>query len=90
VFLDVKTGRSRLTDRQRRIRDAITWRRVAFDEYRPPEMPPVIEAAPLELPDLIDLADEDAADLDCEDVAVADAEAPEATETGRTGQRHEH
>jgi hypothetical protein len=90
VFLDVKTGRSRLTERQRRIREAIAWRRVAFDEYRPPEMTPVIEAAALELPDVSGLADEDMIDLAEQEVvglaaadrADIDAKAPETTETG--------
>ena len=35
VFLDVKTGpRARLTGNQRRIREAIVWKRIAFDVYR--------------------------------------------------------
>ena len=52
VFLDVKTGpHARLTRNQRRIREAIVWKRIAFDEYRPPEMPPLTEALPPELPD---------------------------------------
>jgi hypothetical protein len=51
VFLDVKVGRfARLTDNQRRIRDAIMWKRVAFDEYRPPETLPLIDPASLDLP----------------------------------------
>ena len=33
-FLDVKTGpHARLTSNQRRIREAIMWRRIAFDVY---------------------------------------------------------
>jgi Endonuclease related to archaeal Holliday junction resolvase len=40
VFLDVKAGpRAGLTGNQRRIRDAIVWKRIAFDVYRPPETP---------------------------------------------------
>jgi predicted Holliday junction resolvase-like endonuclease len=52
VFLDVKAGpRARLTSNQRRIREAIAWKRIAFDEYRPPETPPLIDARPPELSD---------------------------------------
>jgi predicted Holliday junction resolvase-like endonuclease len=52
VFLDVKTGPgAHLTGNQRRIRDAIAWKRIAFEEYRPPETPLLVEALPLELSD---------------------------------------
>jgi predicted Holliday junction resolvase-like endonuclease len=45
VFLDVKTGpRAHLTGNQRRIREAVAWKRIAFDEYRPPETPLLAEA----------------------------------------------
>jgi hypothetical protein len=47
VFLDVKAGaRAHLTSNQRRIREAIMWKRIAFDEYRPPAPPLLIEALP--------------------------------------------
>jgi predicted Holliday junction resolvase-like endonuclease len=37
VFLDVKVGRyARFTENQRRIREAIMWKRIAFDDYRRP------------------------------------------------------
>jgi hypothetical protein len=52
VFLDVKAGpRAGLTGHQRRIRDAIAWKRVAFDVYRPPETPLLTEAFFAELTD---------------------------------------
>ena len=45
VFLDVKTGpHAHLTGNQRRIREAIAWKRIAFDVYSPPETPLLIEA----------------------------------------------
>ena len=51
VFLDVKAGpRAHLTGNQRRIREAIAWKRIAFDEYRPPAPPPLMAAVPPELP----------------------------------------
>jgi predicted Holliday junction resolvase-like endonuclease len=51
VFLDVKTGpRAHLTGNQRRIREAIAWKRIAFDEYHPPEMPLLADALLPELP----------------------------------------
>lgn len=61
VFLDVKVGRHvHLTDNQRRIREAIRWKKVAFDEYRPPETLPLTMAAPLSDDlDMPDLPDED-------------------------------
>lgn len=47
VFLDVKAGNhARLTSNQRRIREAIVWKRIAFDEYRPPDPTPLLEALP--------------------------------------------
>ena len=52
VFLDVEAGpRAGLTGHQRRIRDAIAWKRIAFDVYRPPETPLLTEALLSELPD---------------------------------------
>ena len=52
AFLDVKTGpRANLTANQRRIREAIAWKRIAFDVYRPPETPLLTEALLSELPD---------------------------------------
>lgn len=52
VFLDVKMGtHARMTSNQRRIREAIAWRRIAFDEFRPPEPPLLMEALPPEMPD---------------------------------------
>ena len=52
VFLDVKTGpHARLTPNQRRIREAIMWKRIAFDEYRPPQTPLLAEALSSELSD---------------------------------------
>lgn len=52
VFLDVKAGpRAGLTGHQRRIRDAIVWKRVAFDVYRPPETSLLTEALFAELQD---------------------------------------
>ena len=52
VFLDVKTGpHAHLTSNQRRIREAITWKRIAFDEYRPPQTPLLTEALPPEQSD---------------------------------------
>jgi hypothetical protein len=52
VFLDVKAGpRAGLTRHQRSIRDAIAWKRVAFDVYRPPETLKLVEALFSELPD---------------------------------------
>jgi Endonuclease related to archaeal Holliday junction resolvase len=52
VFLDVKAGpHARMTDHQRRIREAIAWKRIVFDEYRPPETVPLINALPPELSD---------------------------------------
>jgi hypothetical protein len=52
VFLDVKTGpHARLTSNQRRIREAIMWRRISFDEYRPPQTSLLTEALPPELSD---------------------------------------
>jgi hypothetical protein len=52
VFLDVKAGpRASLTGHQRRIRDAIAWKRIAFDVYRPPETPLLTEAFLAELAD---------------------------------------
>jgi predicted Holliday junction resolvase-like endonuclease len=78
VFLDVKVGRqARFTDNQCRIRDAIMWKRVAFDEYRPPETSPLIEAAALELPH-----DTDVTDLADQEVGLVCPEAPGATDTG--------
>lgn len=63
VFLDVKTGsHARLTSNQRRIREAIVWKRIALEEYRPPETPLLIEALPTEL------SDDEAVPL-CEDQA---------------------
>lgn len=40
-----------MTSNQRRIREAIAWRRIAFDEFRPPEPPLLMEALPPEMPD---------------------------------------
>jgi predicted Holliday junction resolvase-like endonuclease len=78
VFLDVKVGRkARFTDNQRRIRDAIMWKRVAFDEYRPPETSPLIEAAPLELPD-----DMTETDLTSHEAPLALSDEPGAIEAG--------
>ena len=58
VFLDVKVGRyARFTENQRRIREAIMWKRVAFDKYRPPGTPPLVEMVPLELSDDTDMPD---------------------------------
>ncbi len=37
VFLEVKTGKSRLKSGQRSVRDAIEAGRVRWEEYRPPE-----------------------------------------------------
>lgn len=52
VFMDVRMGsNTRLTVNQRRIREAIAWRRIAFEEFRPPEPPVLIEALPPEMPD---------------------------------------
>ena len=52
VFLDVKAGpRAGLTGHQRRIRDAIVWKRIAFDVYRPPETSLLTEALFAELSD---------------------------------------
>ena len=52
VFLDVKAGpRASLTGHQRRIRDAIAWKRIAFDVYRPPETPLLTEGLFSELSD---------------------------------------
>lgn len=52
VFLDVKMGsHARMTNNQRRIREAIAWRRIAFEEFRPPEPPLLMEALPPEVPD---------------------------------------
>jgi predicted Holliday junction resolvase-like endonuclease len=52
VFLDVKAGpRARLTSKQRRIREAIAWKRIAFEEYRPPETSPLTDALPPDQPD---------------------------------------
>lgn len=52
VFLDVKGGpHARLTDNRRRIREAIAWKRIAFDHYRPPETPLLLDAL---RPDLSD------------------------------------
>lgn len=78
VFLDVKVGRrAGFTDNQRRIRDAIMWKRVAFDEYRPPETSPLIQAAVLELPD-----DADVTSLADQEADLVSSEAPGVTETG--------
>jgi hypothetical protein len=78
VFLDVKVGRrAGFTDNQRRIREAIMWKRVAFDEYRPPETSPLIEATALGLPD-----DTGAVDLAGQEADLAYPEVPEVTETG--------
>jgi predicted Holliday junction resolvase-like endonuclease len=78
VFLDVKVGRhARFTENQRRIREAIMWKRVAFDEYRPPETSPLIEAAPLEL-----VEDLDATDLSSQEADLLRPGEPEVTETG--------
>jgi predicted Holliday junction resolvase-like endonuclease len=81
VFLDVKTGRSRLTERQRRIRDAITWRRVAFEEYRPPETQPVSEAALLELPEVIEFVSEDVLREDIGATGAVDTYEPDPAST---------
>jgi hypothetical protein len=52
VFLDVKTGpHAHLTANQRRIREAIAWKRIAFDVYSPPETPLLIDALSPGLPD---------------------------------------
>jgi hypothetical protein len=52
VFLDVKSGpHGRLTSSQRRIREAIAWKRIAFDVYCPPETPLLLDALPAELCD---------------------------------------
>jgi len=52
VFLDLKPGpHAPMTSNERRIREAIAWKRVAFDEYRPPETPLLMEALPAEMPD---------------------------------------
>jgi hypothetical protein len=52
VFLDVKAGpRASLTGHQRRIRDAIAWKRIAFDVYRPPQTPLLTEALLSQLPE---------------------------------------
>lgn len=52
VFLDLKPGpRARMTSNERRIREAIAWKRIAFDEYRPPETPLLMDALPAEMPD---------------------------------------
>jgi hypothetical protein len=52
VFLDLKPGRyAGMTSNERRIREAIAWKRVAFDEYRPPETPLLMEALPPQMSD---------------------------------------
>jgi hypothetical protein len=52
VFLDLKPGpHAPMTSNERRIREAIAWKRVAFDEYRPPEAPLLLEALPPETSD---------------------------------------
>jgi hypothetical protein len=73
VFLDVKTGpRARLTRNQRRIREAIAWKRIAFDEYRPPESLPLIDALPPELSDdAAELVPGDQAEEETEQQAAA-------------------
>lgn len=38
VFLEVKTGRSRLTKRERSVRDAILKGRITFEELRPDQL----------------------------------------------------
>ena len=85
VFLDVKAGpRARLTGNQRRIREAIMWKRIAFDEYRPPESPLLIGVLPSELSDgQVELLPEDQAEEEtdqepgtCEDILPDAADVP--------------
>jgi hypothetical protein len=52
VFLDLKPDpHAPMSGNERRIREAIAWKRVAFDEYRPPETPVLINALPPEMSD---------------------------------------
>lgn len=52
VFLDLKPEpQTPMSSNERRIREAIAWKRVAFDEYRPPETPVLINALPPEMSD---------------------------------------
>lgn len=78
VFLPVKAGpRARLTSNQRRIREAIAWKRIAFEEYRPPETPLLINALPSD--DADELLPEDQAEEEaraCEITASEVADAP--------------
>jgi hypothetical protein len=83
VFLDVKAGpRAGLTGHQRRIRDAITWKRIAFDVYRPPETPPLTAALLSELPDdeAVSLAGEQADDEPDQQLGNHDAIAGDAAD----------
>jgi hypothetical protein len=81
VFLDVKAGpRAHLTGNQRRIREAIAWKRIAFEEYRPPAPPPLIEALPPEL------SDEESVTLPGDQVAEGtDQQADEVMTAGMPG-----
>jgi len=47
VFLEVKTGKSSLTVNERRLRDAITEKRVEWREYRVPEEVTTVVRIPL-------------------------------------------
>ena len=87
VFLDVKTGpHAHLTANQRRIREAIAWKRIAFDVYSPPGTPLLIDALPSELPDdeAVSLSEDQADDeldqhphaWDASTVAPADVPVP--------------
>lgn len=50
VFLDLKPrSHARMASNERRIREAIAWKRVAYDVYRPPEAPLLMEALPPEM-----------------------------------------